>query len=211
MRLAVFSDVHGNLPALEKMLDSAGLVDGYICLGDTVNYGPWGDECIDVVTSLPNVVFLRGNHEEYFVRGRYDGRNPVVQTFFDICYRGFHKFREISRLEVTHVLNRYLFTHTIGRRYIFADTPIELDGNYVIGHSHRQFRISQPPFELCNPGSVGQNRENIDVAQYMTLEVDAMKFEGHSVAYDAQVVIREMQKQGYPEICVRYYRNKLRQ
>ena len=43
MRYLVFSDVHGNLPALEKVLNKENKVQGYINLGDVVNYGPWGN------------------------------------------------------------------------------------------------------------------------------------------------------------------------
>ena len=68
MRLAIFSDVHGNLPALELFVaDTERVVDGYVCLGDVVNYGPWSDECVELVCSLPNIIYLEGNHERMFL------------------------------------------------------------------------------------------------------------------------------------------------
>lgn len=210
MRLAIFSDVHGNLPALELMLRDAGVVDGFISLGDTVNYGPWGNECVDLVASLPNTVLIVGNHEDYFLRGTYGGTSPVARSFFDFCYPRFERLDGISNLKLSHELNGFVFAHTIGDRYIFADTPIVLDGNYVVGHSHRQFRISQPPFELYNPGSVGQNREYINVINYLRVDVEGMRFEPRSIVYDEQVVIREMRVRGYPDSCVEYYASKRR-
>lgn len=210
MRLAIFSDVHGNLPALELMLEHASPVDGYICLGDVVNYGPWSNECLDLIASLPNVVSVQGNHEEYFREGRYGGSHPVARAFFDVCYPEFGRHSDISSLPATHTLGGFAFTHTIHDRYIFPDTAVELDRNVVIGHSHRQFTISQPPFTLHNPGSVGQNRQYINVIDYMTLQVDSMRFDRHSLTYDVDVVIQEMRRTGYPEMCIDYYARKPR-
>ena len=82
MKVLVYSDVHGNLPAFETMLKHAGECDQYICLGDLVNYGPWSNECVDLALSLPSSIILMGNHEEAYLQGRYPGTNPLVQQFF---------------------------------------------------------------------------------------------------------------------------------
>ncbi len=63
MRIMVFSDVHGNLTALEAVLRHAGSVDAYWCLGDLVGYGPDPEACVERVRSLPNLVCLQGNHD----------------------------------------------------------------------------------------------------------------------------------------------------
>ncbi len=70
-RILVFSDVHGNLTALEAVLAHAGPVDGYWCLGDLVGYGPDPQACVERVRSLPNLVCLMGNHDAAVV-GRLD-------------------------------------------------------------------------------------------------------------------------------------------
>lgn len=64
MRYAVFSDVHGNLEALETVLDDAArhAPDAYVCLGDVVGYGPNPNECVARVRSLGGEV-LAGNHD----------------------------------------------------------------------------------------------------------------------------------------------------
>ena len=49
MRLAVFGDIHGNLPALEAVMDDisgAGGFDHYWCLGDLAALGGQPSECI---------------------------------------------------------------------------------------------------------------------------------------------------------------------
>lgn len=64
MRIAVISDVHGNLPALERVLEAAGGegLDAVWCLGDTVGYGPWPVECCRAVRERASVCLV-GNHD----------------------------------------------------------------------------------------------------------------------------------------------------
>jgi len=65
MRLAVFSDIHGNIEALEAFLADAASrsVDLYICLGDIVGYGASPGDCFERLDTLPNLRILLGNHD----------------------------------------------------------------------------------------------------------------------------------------------------
>lgn len=65
MRLAVFSDVHGNLEALEAFFHHVREigVDEFACLGDIIGYGPNPNECLEKVRSLPEIGVTLGNHE----------------------------------------------------------------------------------------------------------------------------------------------------
>jgi diadenosine tetraphosphatase ApaH/serine/threonine PP2A family protein phosphatase len=65
LRYVVFSDVHGNLDALDAVLDHASEWDPgyYLCLGDVVGYGANPNECVERLTSLPNCACLKGNHD----------------------------------------------------------------------------------------------------------------------------------------------------
>jgi len=72
MRLGVLSDIHGNLHALRnvlELLESEG-VTRYLCAGDLVGYGPWPNECIDVIRGL-DATCVAGNHDLIAV-GRLD-------------------------------------------------------------------------------------------------------------------------------------------
>jgi diadenosine tetraphosphatase ApaH/serine/threonine PP2A family protein phosphatase len=62
MRVAVITDVHSNLPALEATLDACAPYDTLWVLGDVVGYGPYPDE---VVARLrrEHAVAVRGNHD----------------------------------------------------------------------------------------------------------------------------------------------------
>lgn len=68
MRIAFLSDIHGNLPALEAVLDDIQRsgADQIICLGDIANIGPHPGECLDLVADACDVV-LQGNHELYLL------------------------------------------------------------------------------------------------------------------------------------------------
>jgi len=73
MRLAVLSDIHGNLPALEAVLtdiQAQGSPDLYWILGDLVVACPWPSATLARLRALPNVEFLRGNTDRYLVTGR---------------------------------------------------------------------------------------------------------------------------------------------
>jgi predicted phosphodiesterase len=64
MRLGIVSDVHGNLPALRVALDALGNegVDRLLCPGDVVGYGPFPNECVELVAES-GAVCVAGNHD----------------------------------------------------------------------------------------------------------------------------------------------------
>ena len=64
MRVAVISDIHGNLHALEAVLADvqAQTPDEIWCLGDVVGYGPSPNECCDRVRETCSLVLV-GNHD----------------------------------------------------------------------------------------------------------------------------------------------------
>jgi predicted phosphodiesterase len=64
MRYGVFADIHANLHALQLALEVFRRegVDGYLCAGDLVGYGPFPNECVDVVAGLGGVC-VAGNHD----------------------------------------------------------------------------------------------------------------------------------------------------
>jgi predicted phosphodiesterase len=72
VRIAVVSDVHSNLAALEAVLSAidAAPPDEIWCLGDVVGYGPRPNECCEIVESRADIC-LGGNHD-LAVRGTID-------------------------------------------------------------------------------------------------------------------------------------------
>jgi len=64
VKYGIFSDIHGNLPALEGVLTKLKEqgVDQYVCGGDIVGYGANPRECIDIVRNL-DCTTIAGNHD----------------------------------------------------------------------------------------------------------------------------------------------------
>jgi len=76
-KMALLSDIHGNLPALEAVLadiEAQTAPDAYWVLGDLVAFCPWPAETLARLRALPNVALLQGNTDRYLVTGR----RPVV-------------------------------------------------------------------------------------------------------------------------------------
>ena len=64
MKLAVFTDIHGNLEALKAIINDikSKNVDEIICLGDTIGLGSESKECLDLIIEN-NIKMVLGNHE----------------------------------------------------------------------------------------------------------------------------------------------------
>ena len=63
MRILLISDIHGNLVALEKVLETARDYDAVWCLGDIVGYGPNPNKCIRLIKKQPGLKCVLGNHD----------------------------------------------------------------------------------------------------------------------------------------------------
>lgn len=210
MKILVYSDVHGNLPAFEAILDHVGSFDSSICLGDLVNYGPWNDECVDLAVSLPHLALIVGNHEEAFIQGSYQGSNTLVKAFFAQVAPNFNRMEEIKSFITSYSQGGWVFRHTVFESYIYPDTKVQLDADYVIGHSHHQFRYDNSGHTLFNVGSVGQNRLFINLASYAVWDSETGVIELKNVEYNVDVVIQKMKTLRYPNACVEYYEKKAR-
>jgi diadenosine tetraphosphatase ApaH/serine/threonine PP2A family protein phosphatase len=62
-RVAIISDIHSNLAALEAVVDDVGRPDAWWCMGDIVGYGPDPNQVIDVIQQL-GATCIRGNHDD---------------------------------------------------------------------------------------------------------------------------------------------------
>jgi len=211
--IAIFSDVHGNLPALETFITSTiDQVDSYVCLGDVVNYGPWNDKCLEMVCTLPGIHFLEGNHERLFLGiDAVDEEIALVREFYEFSSKSFSRGDLISNLPITYQLGSFTCTHTIGEsEKIHPDTQIEIDKNYMIGHSHHQFRIQRLEKEIINCGSIGQNRKWIDSMNFALMDTSSRVITLCEGPYHFDALIKEMENQGYPQNCIDYYLSKPR-
>ena len=68
MRVGIFSDIHGNLSALQAVwtaLEAEGLADGLVLnAGDNVGYGSDPEGCVRFLRERPNIVGVKGNYDK---------------------------------------------------------------------------------------------------------------------------------------------------
>lgn len=80
MRFAILADIHGNLDALQVVLDDCKKqqVTHYACLGDVVGYNANPKECLDIIRSM-GMPCVKGNHDEYCSTEEHlEGFNPAA-------------------------------------------------------------------------------------------------------------------------------------
>jgi protein phosphatase len=76
-RIAVISDIHGNMPALEAILRDIERRDikRIVCLGDLVGKGPHSDQAVDICRDVCEIT-IRGNWDDFMVTTT---DNPTLQ------------------------------------------------------------------------------------------------------------------------------------
>ncbi len=77
MKILLLSDIHGNLAALQSVMDKIDKnykIDACILLGDIIDYGMHSNEVIKLIKnfSFPILCNLWGNHENAIINGRYE-------------------------------------------------------------------------------------------------------------------------------------------
>ncbi|WP_407557563.1 metallophosphoesterase family protein [Winogradskyella sp. 4-2091] len=77
MRIAFFSDIHANLPALEAFFKDvdAENVNAIYCLGDLVGYNVWPNEVVNAIRER-NIPTIMGNHDEALLLPIVQESNP---------------------------------------------------------------------------------------------------------------------------------------
>jgi diadenosine tetraphosphatase ApaH/serine/threonine PP2A family protein phosphatase len=80
MRVAVLSDIHANLVALDAVLDAVGSVDAVWHLGDVVGYGPEPDAVVERLVEV-SAIGVAGNHDLAAIGGdEIDWFNPEARA-----------------------------------------------------------------------------------------------------------------------------------
>ena len=165
-RVAIFSDIHGNLAALEKVLGEIDKIgaDYLVCCGDVVGYGANPNECIDVLRER-KVPTIAGNHD-YAALSRID-----ITYFNEIAKRSINWTRTTLTPENQEWLTNLPMTIEAGDMLFVHASPRNPEAwNYVItlgdarqsfkhfgqracfiGHSHTPFIVENHEGSLSCP------------------------------------------------------------
>ena len=134
MKIAVLSDIHGNLPALCKVLEDAEKrgVDEFIIAGDYCLSGAWPDECIKTLMEIPNKVMIRGNEEGYLENLIGKDQSAWTDGQMQISY---YCYRSIKPERLDYILS---LPHTAefernGVKIYLAHSSVCFIGDYEFG------------------------------------------------------------------------------
>lgn len=217
-RIAVVSDIHSNLEALEAVLSQLGDEKVY-CLGDVVGYGANPNEVLDRIRGL-GVGTVMGNHDYAAVTGDTDMFNDraaaaVRWTAKELTPGNLDYLRSLpreSRVELDGV--KVYMTHGSPDdplwEYVDPGTHSGLFGDYLrrldvgliaLGHTHVPYVWAEGGGTVFNPGSVGQPRDGDRRASYAVVAVDKghAEVEVHRVEYDHRRAAEKIRRAGLPE------------
>ncbi len=216
--VAVISDVHSNLEALEKVLSEVGGMEVY-CLGDLVGYGANPNEVVELISGRVAIAVM-GNHDYAAVTGDTSMFNPraamsSIWTAKDLTAKNLEYLRALPKtisLRIGKV--DALLTHGSPDdalwEYVAPVTHAELYGQYLsklgvrligLGHTHVPYVWREGEGIVFNPGSVGQPRDGDRRASYavLTAEGDSASVDLRRVEYDYEKAASKIRKAGLPE------------
>jgi predicted phosphodiesterase len=191
--LGILYDIHGNLPALERVLDEAGGldIDRWLLGGDYGTPSPWPDETLARLKELPNATWIRGNGERWLKEPPED--RPEVMEVYELFSYDDELVDWLFSLPPQAELDGILYTHGSPLSDVDSFPPQPSDDDermlagvrdktIVFGHSHQQFRRAGPNNTyLLNPGSVGMPLDGDVRAAWATWDGD---FEFQRTEYD---------------------------
>jgi putative phosphoesterase len=225
MRIAIFSDVHGNLPALDAVLADirSHQPDAIYCLGDLVGYAPFPNEVVEHIRrdAIPTVI---GNYDDGVGFDREECgcayREPADQRLGDQSFtwtkahvtpdnkaflRNLH-----SQIRFSAEGKRLLLVHGSPRRineYLFEDRPMssfqrlaaasEAD-IIVFGHTHKPYVKLVDGVLFVNVGSVGKPKDGDWRACYAVLEPAKQRAQFVRVEYDLATVTSAIRQSVLP-------------
>jgi putative phosphoesterase len=226
-RVAVITDIHANLPALQAALARIDEldVDGLYCGGDLVGYGPHPNEVCALIAerAIPTIY---GNYDYAIARDLEDcgcayvtahdrelGQRSVDWTLAHTDRPSKDFMRALpfdlrfavgeTQVHLVHgsprKVNEYLFQDKPARLYERLAAAEEA-AVLVFGHTHKPWIRDYGGVLFVNCGSVGKPKDGDPRAAFAVLEADADRVSAHieRVDYDAGAVAREVAAAGLP-------------
>jgi predicted phosphodiesterase len=191
MKVLIVSDIHGNWPALQAVLNAELNTDQIICLGDLVNYGPQPAECVAWAMRLgSNSRVIQGNHDRAFGMDDDPHCTPAYQSLASAVQSATS---HLLTWEMKHFLAKLppLERFRLGEASCVACHAIPSDPLYgylteqsgmtlwesefdlashpdllLLGHTHVPMKTQFQRTLVVNPGSVGQPKHGDPRAAY---------------------------------------------
>jgi putative phosphoesterase len=226
-RVAVITDIHANLPALEAALariEELGIEDVY-CGGDLVGYGPHPNEVCALLAER-EIPTIYGNYDYAIARDLEDcgcayitaedralGQRSVEWTLANTGRPAKDFMHELPfDLHVTVGATTLHLVHGSPRKvneYLFEDKPASLyerlarteaDDVLVFGHTHKPWVRSHGGVLFVNCGSVGKPKDGDPRGAFAVLDASGGQLQVtiERVEYDADAVAAQVRAAGLP-------------
>ena len=212
MTVALLSDIHGNLVALEAVLADLPPVKTLWVMGDTVGYGPDPADCLALLRER-GARIVAGNHDRAVATGLgLELFNPVAREAVVLHRRwlGAADRDALAALPLTFVADRYLVCHGSPRDPLWEYVSDPLTARRAMadaaapsccnGHTHVPAVFYLAGGVMINPGSVGQPRDGDPRAAYALLDPQSAEVAFRRVGYDVAKTQRRMRRRKLPEL-----------
>ncbi|NBC86468.1 MAG: metallophosphoesterase [Bacteroidetes bacterium] len=223
MRLAIISDIHSNLEALQtalRAIERVG-VDRVYCLGDVVGYNANPVECMHLVQKHCDGVVV-GNHDLAVATG--DGLGQLPPDAQKAALHNRKLLNESLRKEIISWPERIdahdcTFVHATPdaplawkrinsfpaakEQFDYFDTSV-----CFVGHTHVPSVVSdrlgvlkvRPGHRfMINPGSIGQPRDTNPKLSFALYDSSSMQYRNVRLDYDTETTARKLKAAGLPD------------
>jgi len=225
MRIGIFTDIHANLPALQKALDvfAKKHCDQIIHIGDLIGIGPYPKECMQLALSQKNSSFIMGNHDYWYAYGlpkpipTYMSKEEVAhqkwthQQLGDKYKKRVQKWdwSKTIKLSENCILNFRHYGLTPNGKWfksiIKKPTAVDLDQIFegveathvFYGHTHALLDMKGKR-NYFNPGSAGCHNKSQVRLCILEYQNEALNLEYHSLSYDDNGLMEAFKERKVP-------------
>ena len=231
MKIAVISDIHGNIDALSTLLEDVDSekVDTIICLGDLVGYGPYPNQVISMVRNR-HIICIKGNYDSSVADNKYSYIRETSLNSFSLPWTVNELTEEnrlfLQNLPSTITLNiankNLLFVHGSPNKineYLLKDADNTRDIMNSINedilfcaHTHLPDIKEFSDKLYINCGSVGKpkiGRPNITYCIFNIAPQTKISAEIKEIHYDFKKIVNHMTDLNFPIELIQSFENGL--